>query len=66
MVLILDVHKCSMKPSLVVLCFSLLNYHHVVHCFHDIKLLNVDAEFPLLDLGEVEHVLDHKLKTEGA
>ena len=66
LILILDVHECSMKPSLVVFCFSLLNYHHVVHCFHYVKLLNVYTEFSLFDLGEVKHVLHHKLKTVGA
>ena len=49
------------KLCLVVLCFPFLDQNHIFHSLDDVKLLHVYSKFALLDLGEIQHVLYHKL-----
>ena len=61
-----NVYKTCKKLCFVVLCFPFLNQNHIFYRLDDVKLLYVYSEFALLDLGEIQHVLDHKLEAEWA
>ena len=61
-----NVDETCEKLCLVVLCFPFLDQNHISHSLDDVKLLHVYSEFALLDLGEIQHVLDHKLEAERA
>ena len=61
-----NIDKSWEKPCLIVFCFPFLDDYHIIHSLDDVKLLHVDSEFALLDLGEIQHVLNHELKAERA
>jgi hypothetical protein len=61
-----NIDKSWEKLCLIVLCFPFLDHYHIFHSLDDVKLLHVDSEFALLDLGEIQHVLNHELEAERA
>ena len=61
-----DVQKTCEKLCIIVFGFPLLDNYYVSHCLDDVKLLDVNPKFALLDLGEIQHVLNHELEAERA
>ena len=61
-----DVQKTCKKLCLIVFGFPFLYNYYVFHSLDDVELLDVDPKFALLDLGEVQHVLNHELEAERA
>ena len=66
MLSITDVDKGGKKFCLVILSFPLLDNHDVLDSLHDVEPFNICAEFALLDLSKVEHILNHELEAERA
>ena len=61
-----NVKECSVELCVLVTSFPLLYDHDIIDGFDNVKLLGVDPELALLDLGKVKHVLDQELKAKRA